>query len=135
MDSDILKERAFSLIELSFALAITAVLLAIALYSAKLVRQAGLAERAVEELTSIAIASGGYYNQNGAWPASLLDLRTGGYLATSSGDLNPFGNAYTITGGNEAVSVSCVLPKGLYIHEALCFLQGRLPIARVLHCR
>ena len=113
MDSDVLDKRAFNLIELALVLAIIAVLLAVALYSAKGIRQAYLAERVTRELDSIAIASTGYYNENGSWPATLSDLRAGGYLAASSEDLKPFGNAYVITGEGETVSVSCVLPKGL----------------------
>ena len=113
MDSDVLNRKAFSLLELSLVLAITAVLLSIALYSAKAVKQTALAERTVEELNSITLASTRYHSQNGIWPVSLSDLRTGGYISLNSGDLNPFGNAYVITGGGEAVSVSCVLPKGL----------------------
>lgn len=113
MDSDVLGHRGFNLIELSIVLAITAMLLAIALYSAKAIREVALAERAVNELTSIAVASTRYHSQNEAWPASLSDLRREGYLAPGSGDLNPFGNAYVINAGNQMVSVSCVLPKGL----------------------
>ena len=113
MDSDVLGKKGFSLIELSLVLAITAVLISIVLYSAKAVRQAALAERTVEELSSIAVASTGYYNQNGTWPAALSDLRQSGYLVATSGDLNPFGSAYIITGRGEIVSVSTLLPKGL----------------------
>ena len=113
MDSDVLGKRAFSLIELSLALAITAMLLSIALYSAKGIRQASSAERVTRELDSIAIASARFYSEKGAWPAFLSDLKTSGYMVTSSGDLNPFGNAYVIIGGNDAVSVSTLLPKGL----------------------
>ena len=113
MDSDVLNRRGFSLLELSIVLAITAVLIAITLYSAKLAREAGLAERTVEEISSIAIASARYYSRYGTWPVSLSDLRGGGYLTPGSSDLNPFGNVYTITGGNEAVLVSTLLPKGL----------------------
>lgn len=113
MDSDVLGKKGFSLIELGLVLAITAILTALALYSAKAVRQAALAERTVSELSSIAVASAGYYNQNGTWPVALSDLRQSGYLVTTSSDLNPFGNAYIITERGEMASVSTLLPKGL----------------------
>jgi prepilin-type N-terminal cleavage/methylation domain-containing protein len=113
MDSDILDRRAFSLIELALVLAITAILTALGLYSAKAVREAALAERTLEELSSIVVASTRYYNQNRAWPATLSDLRQSGYLVSGSSDFNPFGNAYIITGRGEVASVSTLLPKGL----------------------
>jgi len=113
MDSNVLDRRAYSIVEMCLVLAIVAILLAIALYSAKAIRGVALAERAVNELTSIATASTRYYSQIGTWPATLSDLRREGYLAPGSSDLNPFGNPYVITGGNQTVSVSCVLPKGL----------------------
>jgi len=113
MDGNVLGRRGFSLIELAMALAVIAVILAVVLYSAKAIRQVALAERTVDELNGIAVASTRYYGQNGSWPGTLSDLRAGGYLGPGSSDLNPFGNAYVIAGGNERVSVSCVLPKGL----------------------
>ena len=119
MDSNILGRRAFSLIELSLVLAITVMLLAIVLFSAKGIRQAYLAERVASELDSVAIASTRFYSEKGVWPATLSDLRVGGYLASGSGDLNPFGNAYVITGGNETVSVSTLLPKGLITAKSM----------------
>jgi len=119
MDGDVLGRRAFSLIELSLVLAIVAVFLAITLHSAKEIRQIASAERVIKELDSIAIASTRYYSEHGAWPVSLSDLRTGGYLSSSSSDRNPFGNAYVVTGGNQAVSVSCVLPKGLVTAKSM----------------
>ena len=113
MDSDVLGKKGFSLIELALVLAITAVLISIVLYSAKAVRQAALAERTVEELSSIAVASTGYYNQNGTWPAALSDLRQSGYLVATSGDLNPFGYGYTIAAIDGSILVSTLIPKGL----------------------
>ena len=113
MDSNVLGRRAFSLIELSLVLAITAILLAAILYSAKAIREVALAGRAVDELNAIALSSTRYYSQNGAWPATLSDLRTAGYFGPGSNDLNPFGNSYVITGVNQVVTVSTLLPKGL----------------------
>jgi len=113
MDSDVLGRRSYSLVEMCLVLAIMAILLAVVLYSAKAIRGVALAERAIDELTSIALASTRYYSQNGAWPATLSELRRDSYLVPGSSDLNPFGNSYVITGGNQMVSVSTVLPKGL----------------------
>jgi len=119
MDSDVLGKRAFSLIEASLVLAIVAILLAIALYSAKGIRQTYLAERITKEIDSIAVASTRYYSEKGAWPALLSDLRATGYLASGSGSLNPFGNSYVITGGSQTVLVSTLLPKGLITAKSM----------------
>ena len=113
MDGDVLGKRGFSLIELSLVLAVTAVLLAVTLYSAREIKRVASAERVIKELSSIAAASTRFYSEKGSWPDTLLDLRTSGYLVPGSSDLNPFGNAYVITGRDQAVSISCVLPKGL----------------------
>ena len=113
MDSDILKEKAFSLVELTLVLAATAMLLAIVLYTSKGIRNTALSERTIEEMSSIAKASARYYNQSGVWPVSLSDLRGCGEISATSGDLNPFGYGYTIIGGNGSVSVSTLLPKDL----------------------
>jgi len=118
MGSNFLKERGFSLIELSLVLLIAAVFLAAALYSAQKIRQVALAERIIEEMDSIAVASTRYYSASGAWPVSLSDLRPG-YLVSGSGDLNPFGNAYVITGINSGVLVSTLLPKGLITSKSM----------------
>lgn len=113
------RKKAFSLPELSLALAICAVLLAMTLNSAAQARRAALAERVIRDLDSVAAASARYYREKGAFPDSLSDLRGSGYLAGSSGDLNPLGFSYVIAGGNEAVTVSCVLPKGIVSAKSL----------------
>ena len=58
------------------------------------------------------------------WSVSLVKCRASircdqRVPAASSGDLNPFGNAYVITGGDDAVSVSTILPKGLIIATSM----------------
>ena len=93
-------------------LMIAGVFIAAAFYSASKIRQVSKAQRVIIELESIALASTRYHSEYGAWPAVLADLRPS-YLAQQSSDVNPFGNAYTITYNALSVSISTVLPKGL----------------------
>lgn len=117
MDSDLLAKRGFSLVELGLALMVVSVLIAVSFYSAAKIRQVSLAQRAVNELNAIATVSTQYYLENGAWPVNLSDLRSK-YLGPGSSDLNPFGNAYTITSGVSRASVSTVLPRGLVTNKS-----------------
>lgn len=117
MDSNVLARRGFSLAELSLVLMAVSVFIAVSFYSAAKIRQIASAQRVIEELDSIAVASTRYYSEHGAWPASLSDLRPG-YLVQQSSDVNPFGNAYTITSNASSVSVSTLLPKNLVTSES-----------------
>ena len=112
MDNNVLKRRGFSLAELSLVLMLAGVFIAAAFYSAAKIRQVASGIRALEELDSIALASARYYSERGAWPVNLSDLRPS-YLVQQSSDVNPFGNAYTITSNVSSVSVSTLLPKNL----------------------
>jgi len=112
MDDNVLKRRGFSLAELSLVLMLAGVFIAAAFYSAAKIRQIASAQRVVEELDSIALASTRYYSEHGAWPATLADLRPS-YLVQQSISFNPFGNAYTISSNASSVSVSTLLPKAL----------------------
>lgn len=112
MDSNILSRQGFSLVELSLAILITAILAGAAFYSSGKIRQTTQAQRVIEELNTIAAVSVGYYAENGAWPAHIADLRPQ-YLGPQASDVNPFGNAYTITPAMQGVSVSTLLPSGL----------------------
>lgn len=117
MDSNVLTRRGFSLVELSLVLMVASVFIAVSFYSAAKVRQVALAQRAIDELNTIASVSTQYYLENGAWPVNLSDLRPG-YLSSTSADLNPFGNVYIITSGASRVSVSTLLPKGLVTNKS-----------------
>ncbi|MDD5610561.1 MAG: prepilin-type N-terminal cleavage/methylation domain-containing protein [Candidatus Omnitrophica bacterium] len=118
MDDNVLKRRkGFSLAELSLVLMLAGVFIAAAFYSAAKIRQVVSAQRVMTELESIALASTRFYSERGAWPAALADLRPG-YLAQQSNDVDPFGNAYTITSNASSVSVSTFLPKGLVTPES-----------------
>ncbi len=93
-------------------LMLAGVFIAAAFYSAAKIRQIASAQRVIEELDSVALASTRYYSEHGAWPMNISDLRPS-YLVQQSSDVNPFGNAYTITSNASSVSVSTLLPKGL----------------------
>ena len=112
MDDNVLAKNGFSLVELSLVLMVASVFIAAAFYSAAKIRQVTSAQRVIEELDSIAQAGTRYYSEHGAWPVNVSDLRPG-YLVEQFGNLNPFGNAYTITSNALSFSVSTLLPKGL----------------------
>ena len=117
MDNNVLAKRGFSLAELSLVLMVASVFIAVSFYSAAKIRQVVSAQRVIEELDSIAAAGTRYYSEHGAWPTGLSDLRPS-YLGQQSSDLNPFGNAYTITSGASGVSVFTFLPKGLLTNKS-----------------
>lgn len=117
MDSDVLARRGFSLVELGLVLMVVSAVIVVSSYSALKIRQVIKAQRTVNELNTIAGVSTQYYLENGAWSTNLSDLRPK-YLSPTSGDLNPFGNAYTITGGTSYVSVSTIVPKGLITEKS-----------------
>ena len=112
MDNNVLAKRGFSLAELSLVLMVASVFIAVSFYSAAKIRQVVSAQRVIEELDSIAAAGTRYYSEHGAWSVNLSDLRPS-YLVQQSSDVNPFGNAYTITSNVSSVSVSTILPKNL----------------------
>ncbi|TRZ49844.1 prepilin-type N-terminal cleavage/methylation domain-containing protein [bacterium] len=117
MDNNVLARRGFSLAELSLVLMVASVFIAASFYSAAKIRQIASAQRVMEEMDSIAVASARYYSEHGAWPTGLSDLRPS-YLGQQSSDINPFGNAYTITSGVSGVSISTLLPKGLLTNKS-----------------
>ena len=109
-------------------LMLAGVFIAAAFYSAAKIRQIASAQRVIEELDSVVLASTRYYSERGAWPVSLADLRPS-YLVQQSSDFNPFGNAYTITSNASSISVSTLLPKNLvtsksYGSEVVVVNQG-----------
>ena len=112
MDNNVLSRRGFSLVEMCVVLMVVSVLFAVSFYSAGKIRQTASAQRTIDELNTIAAVSMQYYQECGAWPVSLSDLRSK-YLASGSSSLNPFGNAYIISSSAWDVSVITLLPKGL----------------------
>jgi len=96
---------------------VASVFIAASFYFAAKIRRVASAQRTIDELNTIATVSTQYYLENGAWPVNLSDLRPK-YLVANSGDLNPFGNVYTITTGASGVSISTLLPKGLLANKS-----------------
>ena len=117
MDNNILAKRGFSLAELSLVLMVISICIAVSFYSASKIRQIASAQRVIEELDAIALASTRYYSEQGAWPINISDLRPS-YLVQQSSDLNPFGNIYTITSNVTSFSVSTLLPNGLITNKS-----------------
>ena len=136
MDNNILtRRRGFSLAELSLVLMLAGIFIASAFYSAAKIRQTASAQRVMTELESIALASTRFYSERGAWPAALADLRPS-YLVQQSSDVNPIGNAYTISSNVSSISVSTILPKGLitsksYGSEIVVVNQGNNDLVSV----
>lgn len=98
-------------------LMVASVFIAASFYSAAKIRQSACAQRVIEELDAIAAASDRYYSEHGAWPVNISGLRPS-YLTQQSIELNPFGNAYTITSNILSFSVSTLLPKGLITNKS-----------------
>ena len=112
MDSNVLTGRGFSLVEMCVVLMVVSAIFAVSFYSAEKIRQTALVQRTIDELNAIAVVSAQYYQERGAWPVSLSDLRPK-YLASGSSSLSPFGSAYIISSSAWGVSVTTLLPKGL----------------------
>jgi len=96
---------------------VISIFIAVSFYSAAKIRQLASAQRVIEDLDSIALASTRYYSEQGAWPMNISDLRPG-YLVQQSSDLNPFGNVYTIISNASSFSISTLLPNGLITNKS-----------------
>lgn len=111
MDSRILINKGFSILELTAILLIMVGIFSIMIpgYEARL-NNADY-EKTIKELTAIAQASIDYFSLEGAWPATTGQL-TPKFIpqaVTSS----PFGTNYQITAINNLVTVSVLIPAGI----------------------
>ena len=98
--------KGFTLIELVIVLAIASGLFAT--YGPQLIQQKiplSQAEDASKDISKIKAAANAYYMENRAWPASVNELITTGYLPSTG--VSPFGTNYTLgnNGQNLVVSV------------------------------
>ncbi len=113
-------KRGYTLIEVTAAVAIIAIVLSIVMGGYKTRINKARLERTVNEMMAIAQASLDFYNSQGNWPVSLSNLApTYMYTTVTS---SPFRGNYQISGLNNMVTVSTTLPSGL----AQNYYQGTL---------
>ncbi len=88
-------------------------------------------DRAVGQIQQILNASLSYYVTNQAWPTSVAQLQTGGYLPAGT-ITGPWGYGYTLSANasGSLLTVNMKFPTGMSNHAAVAkILAGRLPMA------
>ena len=113
-------KRGYTLIEVTAAVAIIAMVLSIVMGNYKMRINKAKLERTVNEMMSLAQASLDFYNSQGNWPIAPSNLApTFMYASVTS---SPFGGNYQINSLNNAVTISTTVPSGL----AQNYYQGTL---------
>ena len=111
MDSYILNEKGYSVVELAVALGIIAILI-VSIVSISVGRvNISKLKRTIKDMDAIAIACQQYYMRNEAWPAQLTDLQPD-YISVNVG-VNPFNQAYLLTGSSNLITISSLVPAGI----------------------
>lgn len=102
--------KAFSLIELSIALAILAILTSSIVPIVIRSLEIKAAEKIVLEMAMIQQASQNYYADQNSWPSDISALQAGSFLNPAWNPLNPWHNPYQITNNGLSLTVSTDLP-------------------------
>jgi len=108
------KSKGFTLLEMTIVLAIMGVLFATASVRFAKNIEIKAAEKTAREMKVIQDAAKAYYVDNSAWPGTIDDLKTGGYLASAWITNNPSGNAYNISTSGSSFEVSTDLSTDLH---------------------
>ena len=125
MGNSIAINKGFTVIELVIVVAIIGILLVAVISNGMNYINRARFQSTVREMGSIAQAAIDYYNSSNnpndatnpqplTWPASNASGLGGPYMPQAVTS-NPFGNSYQITGGNNMVTVSTVIPNGVLI--------------------
>jgi len=113
-------KRGYTLIEVTAVVAIIAIILSIVIGGYQTRINKARFERTVDEMMALAQASLDFYNSQGTWPGTPINLAsTFMYAAVTS---SPWGRNYQISGLNKAVTISTSVPSGL----AQKYYQGTL---------
>lgn len=102
--------KGFSLLEMSVVMAVVTILTtAIAPVFIKQIEiKAG--EKSAQEISIIQESARKYYVDNNTWPATINDLKNGGYINPSWTAANPWGFQYTVANNTLTFSVSNQVP-------------------------
>ena len=110
MKKSLCSKYAFSLIELSIAMGVMAVLASSIVPIAIRSVQIRAGEKTALEMNMIQEASRNYYIDNHLWPADILTLQSQGYLNSQWSRFNPWHNLYQISSSTLQMSVSTDVP-------------------------
>jgi prepilin-type N-terminal cleavage/methylation domain-containing protein len=105
-----INRRAFSLIELSVAMAVMAVLSSSIVPIAIRSLQIKAAEKTALEMAMIQDASRNYYTDHSFWPADIAALKNQSYLNSTWTAQNPWKNPYQVTSTSKQFTVSTQVP-------------------------
>jgi type II secretory pathway pseudopilin PulG len=111
MDIRILNKMGSSVLEVTVAIVIVFMLLAMIMVNGRIRVDKANLEKTVNEMMAIAQASRDYYNSQGTWPVT-----PGNLAPTYMNDAiisSPFGGNYQINNLNSAVTISTTVPSGL----------------------
>jgi len=113
-------KKGYTLIEVIIALGLMALVFSIVMGSYQARINKARLEQTVDEMTALAQASLDFYNSQGTWPASPVNLTPAFMYAAVT--FSPFGGHYQISGLNDVVTVATTVPSGLAQH----YYQGAL---------
>ncbi|MBF0478401.1 MAG: prepilin-type N-terminal cleavage/methylation domain-containing protein [Candidatus Omnitrophica bacterium] len=102
--------QGFSIVEMAVVMTVIMVLLSVMLRSVNVQVNDAKVKRTFKEMISIAQAVVRFYQEKGAWPADLEELKPD-FIDVNIG-LNPFQVRYVVTADAGLVKVSTDLPKG-----------------------
>jgi prepilin-type N-terminal cleavage/methylation domain-containing protein len=114
--------KGFSLIELSIAMGVIAVLTTAILPVAIRSIEVKAGEKTITEVVLIHDAARKFYKDYKSWPSDMAQLQTQGYVGSGWSLLNPWNNPYKVSSASKTFSVSTTVPESL-----LGMIAARLP--------